>query len=1065
MKKLFYSLLLSTLLLFAGCSDVYDDSEIKGKYDDLQEEVDDLREDVDEIKALLEAIDKNLFVESVEETVDGYIITLSDNSTIYIKHGKDGEQGEQGPQGESGANGDSFFQSVTQDEQFVYFTLADGTIITLPKGAALDIAFEESDLVVMSPSSTREIGYTVTSVTDKVTVEVTTSADIRAKVVAADASGKTGKLVITTGASIDEYSKVIVFVSNGEKVTMKSISFEQAGLEVSNDATLYAPAEGGNVTLTFLSNVECEVVIPEEAQEWISLAPTTRAMTERNIALQLAANEGYYRSAEVTVQSTDGKLAVAYTIEQEGILLEEIDPTQIPDNEIWYRTMDGQMLRDIESWELSDVKVLSHTYTNGIGIISCDEPILYIPENSFTVGKGQLIEIYFPNSIKTIEHSCCASQIHLKFIKLPENLEYLNSYAFINCSSLSEVTIPITVKYISPYAFNNCTNIKGFYGNSNFVTTDNKCLISPELNSIVAFAGIGLEEYHIPEGIEGILPKAMSTGTSLRSVYFPSTMKDVAGEAFRGCSQLENFYGYNVSEDNKGFVYNNALKCVTEILPERYTTPVGITIVAPYTFFQHPTANSITIGEDVTLIGGRTFSECPNLTEVILPSNLQRFGIDINITTNYDSRTWIWGGDTGSLLFENSPQLKSVYFRGYLPPMVNIPWLDLDRSDFKYGKNLTIYVPQETIKTYQNVPEWEYLSSYMVGHQYNDIGVAPRYLSEDYSIDGRVHTIQRATIGKGIDLVVLGDGFSDREIFDGTYREWCDKSVNAIFSEEPYKSHKEYFNIHLVDVVSMTEGYDDEYVRTAFGSYVIANNCGGDDYKVLDYVKKVVPEEQFDQATISVLLNIDAYAGTCYIFYPLPSFDNGWAISYSACNSNDEEFEGIIKHEVAGHCFPKLGDEYAYEYNMGIDYSEITEKLNERSEYGWWKNVDFTNDPAEVRWAHFLADERYASEGLGVFEGGLTYWSGVWRPSENSIMRYNTGGFNAPSREAIYYRIHKLAYGDSWEYDYEEFVEWDERNRTAAASAPRKVARIPMKQMEHTAPPVVVKKSWREVAQ
>ncbi|MBR0305682.1 MAG: hypothetical protein IIX07_02585, partial [Lachnospiraceae bacterium] len=86
---------------------------------------------------------------------------------------------------------------------------------------------------------------------------------------------------------------------------------------------------------------------------------------------------------------------------------------------------------------------------------------------------------------------------------------------------------------------------------------------------------------------------------------------------------------------------------------------------------------------------------------------------------------------------------------------------------------------------------------------------------------------------------------------------------------------------------------------------------------------------------------------------------------------------------------------------------------------------------SKVRWNYFLEDERYANEGLGVYEGGLTYWTGVWRPTENSIMRYNVGGFNAPSREAIYYRINKLAYGKDWEYDYEDFVEYDAINRSA----------------------------------
>ena len=36
--------------------------------------------------------------------------------------------------------------------------------------------------------------------------------------------------------------------------------------------------------------------------------------------------------------------------------------------------------------------------------------------------------------------------------------------------------------------------------------------------------------------------------------------------------------------------------------------------------------------------------------------------------------------------------------------------------------------------------------------------------------------------------------------------------------------------------------------------------------------------------------------------------------------------------------------------------------------------------------------------------------------------------FYAPSREAIYYRIHKLAYGKDWQYNFEDFVQWDLKN-------------------------------------
>ena len=130
--------------------------------------------------------------------------------------------------------------------------------------------------------------------------------------------------------------------------------------------------------------------------------------------------------------------------------------------------------------------------------------------------------------------------------------------------------------------------------------------------------------------------------------------------------------------------------------------------------------------------------------------------------------------------------------------------------------------------------------------------------------------------------------------------------------------------------------------------------------------------------------------------------------------------------------------------------------------YGWYKNIDITSDPEQVRWAKFINDERYADEGLGVYEGGWGYDYGVWRSSETSIMSGDlAAGFNAPSREAIYYRIHKLTDGADWEYDFEEFVTYDEINRTAAASA-ASAARTYVRQPVEMPELKVIPMTWRE---
>ena len=327
-----------------------------------------------------------------------------------------------------------------------------------------------------------------------------------------------------------------------------------------------------------------------------------------------------------------------------------------------------------------------------------------------------------------------------------------------------------------------------------------------------------------------------------------------------------------------------------------------------------------------------------------------------------------------------------------------------------------------------------------------------------------VVTLQKATKGNGIDIVLMGDAYTERQIKDGTYREEMEFIYENLFTEEPYASFRDCFNVYYVNVISENEGYGNWETalqgRFGSGTYVEGNHEA-----VVEYAEKAIPDGVLMETLIVVAMNSDAYAGTCHMFYPNPyivkDYGTGLSIAYFPRGGDPETFKQLLHHEACGHGFAKLDDEY--DYPGVISYEEISERLNNRNNWGWWKNVDFTDDPSEVVWAHFLEDERYVNEKLGVFEGASTYAEGAWRPTENSIMRYNFGGFNAPSREAIYYRIHKLAYGKNWEYDYEEFVSYDAVNRTKAAVAARtQQLNCVERTFEPTHPPVVGK-FWRDV--
>ncbi len=317
-------------------------------------------------------------------------------------------------------------------------------------------------------------------------------------------------------------------------------------------------------------------------------------------------------------------------------------------------------------------------------------------------------------------------------------------------------------------------------------------------------------------------------------------------------------------------------------------------------------------------------------------------------------------------------------------------------------------------------------------------GPDPTYESSDYSADGTVHVLQTATEGTGIDVVLMGDAYSDRLIADGTYADVMNRTMEAFFAEEPYKSYRNLFNVSYVDVVSKNEHFQGE---TALGTwYGEGTTVGGDDAKVLQYAKKVLDPagRSTDELLVVVLMNRDYRAGTCYMTgRPEGDYGCGYGIAYVPVHSDAEEFGTTVRHEAGGHGFAKLADEYSY---GGTIPQEELESYRGVAVYGWWRNVDFTSDPTAVKWADFISDSRYSGEGIGVFEGACTYSYGAYRPTENSIMLNSNWGFNAPSRYAIWYRINKLAYGSSWTGTREDFVAWDKAHPNPA-HAPKRLSK------------------------
>ena len=293
------------------------------------------------------------------------------------------------------------------------------------------------------------------------------------------------------------------------------------------------------------------------------------------------------------------------------------------------------------------------------------------------------------------------------------------------------------------------------------------------------------------------------------------------------------------------------------------------------------------------------------------------------------------------------------------------------------------------------------------------------------AVDGKVNTLQTATEGNGINIILMGDGFTAGDITSGRYDEIMNKAMDALFSIKPMPALRKYFNVYSVQKVSASNMLNGQ---SAFGTIAGADMV--DDQNILP--KANAKAEMY-------ALSVPGYSkGAENTFFAIimntetdtrgvTSHGIGWnAYAFSYCSlagtADGHKFRQTLTHELVGHGIAKLLDEYPTYHDMNVyTYGQ---------KIGWYLNMSTTDDIGQAPWAEFAGRQEFADENIGVYPIGGD--PELYKPTETSIM-YITDDegmtFNAPSRRLIYNRIMKLATGSTDDPTFEEFVAFDKANR------------------------------------
>ncbi len=280
-------------------------------------------------------------------------------------------------------------------------------------------------------------------------------------------------------------------------------------------------------------------------------------------------------------------------------------------------------------------------------------------------------------------------------------------------------------------------------------------------------------------------------------------------------------------------------------------------------------------------------------------------------------------------------------------------------------------------------------------------------------VDGEIYRYQTESAGasKPVHLIIMGDGYTKDDYTDGgKFDKDVETAVSAFFGIEPFATYRNYFRISVMAVYSQESGatVEKDMVdcaaqtrNTAFNTTLVGGNstevsCDTD--KAYTYAKKIsgVSDTELQNTTILMLVNLNVYAGTCWMER------TGRSVAICPVGST---FKNIVVHEGGGHGFGRLKDEYRYnDVTIPAAQKALVEEWRTYDPYFAY-NISFTNDKSTAHWGHFIGRAGY--DAVGFYEGGMLYSKGVWRPERISCMEDNRMYYNAPSREAIVRRIFK----------------------------------------------------------
>lgn len=460
-----------------------------------------------------------------------------------------------------------------------------------------------------------------------------------------------------------EQRSAVISIVDAEGKELDSITITQEGAEpvftTDGEGNYIVKAEGGDVVVKITTNLQYDVIIPDEAS-WLSLAES-RAVREESLNFIVEKNQELEeRSVLVELKGADSEVLQRITIKQEGA-----DPMfkSNAESEYWVEAKGGEVLievttnlqydiviEDDASWvTLADTRAVREETLRFkaseneeleersavVDLKSVDGELL----QSFTIKQKGADPVFTTDGENNYIVKAEGGEIELKVTTnmvydVVADAEWLN---IADTRAMREESIIVSVAKNEEFKERSAaillTSSKGATLQEITITQESDAANVPDNQiwylatsriepSVEAVFGANILSNDFADGkgvitfdgaVKSVTNQAFAKIEALAMIALPKSVESVEEGCFAECSNLEKFVSSFATLDNRALVVDEVMVAFAPKGLTSYTTPREAKRIGEYTFAYCMELVKVTVDYDTEVIGAWAFTHCEEL--------------------------------------------------------------------------------------------------------------------------------------------------------------------------------------------------------------------------------------------------------------------------------------------------------------------------------------------------------------------------------------------------------------------------------------------------------------------